>query len=169
LRLSAPVLLANHHELDNFNCGEPSLDEWLKKRARANQAGGASRVFVTCERNRVTGYYSLSSSCVTNRVAPGRFRRNMPDPIPAVLLGRLAVDTSWQGKGVGRSLFRDAAMRVSHAADAGGVRGLMVHAISDDARKFYLALGFSECPGESMTLVVTLQDIRAALGSSSRE
>ena len=164
MSLSAPVLLTGHHELDNFNCGESSLDEWLKKRARSNQAGGASRVFVTCEGNRVAGYYSLSSSCITNAMTPGRFRRNMPDPIPTVLLGRLAIDRSWQGKGVGRSLFRDAAMRVSQAAGAIGVRGLVVHAISDDARKFYLALGFSECPGESLTLVVTLQDIRAALG-----
>jgi len=164
LDLSAPVLLTDHHELEKFKCGEPSLDEWLKKRARANQASGASRVFVTCEGKRVAGYYSLSSSCVTNNVAPGRFRRNMPDPIPAVLLGRLAVDKPWHHKGVGRSLFRDAAMRVSQAAEAIGVRGIIVHAISDDARKFYLALGFSECPGESMTLVITLQDIRAALG-----
>jgi GNAT superfamily N-acetyltransferase len=162
--LSAPILLADHHELDEFNCGETSLDEWLKKRARANQAGGDSRVFVTCEGSRVEGYYSLSSSCVVNASAPGRFRRNMPDPIPAVLLGRLAIDKTWQGKGVGRSLFRDAAMRVSHAAQAIGIRGIVVHAISDDARKFYIALGFSVVPGESMTLVVTLQDIRAGLG-----
>jgi predicted N-acetyltransferase YhbS len=88
----------------------------------------------------------------------------MPDPIPAVLLGRLAIDKTWQGKGVGRSLFRDAAMRVSHAAQAIGIGGIVVHAISDDARKFYIALGFSVVPGESMTLVVTLQDIRAGLG-----
>jgi predicted N-acetyltransferase YhbS len=164
LGLSAPVLLTDHHELDSFYCGESSLDEWLKKRARANQAGGASRVFVTCEGNRVAGYYSLSSSCITNAMTPGRFRRNMPDPIPTVLLGRLAIENSWQGKGVGRSLFRDAAMRVSQAAGTIGVRGVVVHAISDDARRFYLALGFSECPGESMTLVITLKDIRAVLG-----
>jgi GNAT superfamily N-acetyltransferase len=88
----------------------------------------------------------------------------MPDPIPVVLLGRLAIDKAWQGKGIGRALFRDAAMRVSQAAEAIGVRGIVVHAISDDARKFYLAIGFTECPHEPMTLVVTLQDIRASLG-----
>ncbi len=87
----------------------------------------------------------------------------MLDPIPVVLLGRLAIDTRWQRQGLGRSLFRDAAMRVSLAAEAIGVRGIVVHAISNDARKFHLALGFSECPGEPMTLVVTLQDIRASL------
>jgi predicted N-acetyltransferase YhbS len=164
VRLSAPVLLAEHHVLDDFNSGVASLDEWLKKRARANLAGGASRVFVLCEEARVAGYYALSSSAVMCATVPGRFKRNMPDPIPVVLLGRLAVDTRWQRQGLGRSLFRDAAMRVSRAAESIGVRGMVVHAISDDARKFYLALGFSECPGEPMTLVVTLQDIQASLG-----
>jgi predicted N-acetyltransferase YhbS len=162
--LSAPAVLAEHHELDEFNSGEVSLDDWLRRRARANQAGGASRVFVVCDENRVVGYYSLSSTCVTLAIVPGRFRRNMPDPIPVVLLGRLAIDRAWQGKGMGRALFRDAAMRVSQAAEAIGVRGILVHAISDEARRFYLAVGFTACPGEKMTLVVTLQDLRAGLG-----
>jgi len=160
--LSGPAPLAEHHELDEFNSGEASLDEWLKKRARANHAGGASRVFVTCEGNQVVGYYSLSSSSVVHEIVPGRFRRNMPDPIPVVLLGRLAIDKKWQGQGIGRSLFRDAATRISQAAEAIGVRGVVVHAISDEARKFYVAIGFSECPHEPLTLVVTLQDLRAA-------
>jgi len=162
--LTPPALLAEIHGLDEFNSGEASLDEWLKKRARANLAGGASRVFVICAENRVVGYYALSSSCIAPAIVPGRFKRNMPDPIPVVLLGRLAIDKAWQGKGIGRALFRDAAMRVSQAAEAIGVRGIVVHAVSDDARKFYLAIGFTECPHEPMTLVVTLQDLRAALG-----
>ncbi len=161
--LSAPAPLAEHHELDGFSSGEASLDDWLKKRARANHSSGASRVFVTWKGNRVAGYYSLSSSSVVHEIAPGRFRRNMPDPIPVVLLGRLAIDKEWQGQGIGRSLFRDAAVRVAHAAEAIGVRGIVVHAISDEARKFWNAIGFSECPHEPLTLVVTLQDIRAAL------
>jgi GNAT superfamily N-acetyltransferase len=163
--LSGPTLLAEHYELDEFSSGEASLDDWLKKRARANHAGGASRVFVTCEGNRVAGYYSLSSSSIVNDTVPGRFRRNMPEPIPVVLLGRLAIDKEWQGQGIGRSLFRDAAMRVFQAAEAIGVRGIVVHAISDEARKFWIAIGFSECDREPMTLVVTLQDIRAAMGA----
>lgn len=164
MALTVPALLAEIHELDEFNSGEAALDEWLKRRARANLSSGASRVFVICEETRVTGYYALSSSCIAPAIVPGRFRRNMPDPIPVVLLGRLAIDKAWQGKGIGRALFRDAAMRVSQAAEAIGVRGIVVHAISDDARKFYLAIGFTECPHEPMTLVVTLQDIRASLG-----
>lgn len=164
MSLSGPAPLAEHHELDEFSSGEASLDDWLKKRARANHAGGASRVFVTCEGNRVAGYYSLSSSSIVNDAVPGRFRRNMPDPIPVVLLGRLAIDKEWQGQGIGRSLFRDAAMRVTHAAEAIGVRGIVVHAISGEARKFWIAIGFAECPHEPLTLVITLQDVRAVMG-----
>ena len=167
MSLSAPAPLADHHELDAFNSGEVSLDDWLKKRARTNQSSGASRVFAACQGNRVVAYYALSSSSVTPSAVPGRFKRNMPDPIPVVLLGRLAIDVGHQRQGLGRSLFRDAAMRVSHAADTIGVRGILVHAISDDARKFYLALGFSECPHEPMLLVVTLADLRAGLGINS--
>jgi predicted N-acetyltransferase YhbS len=90
----------------------------------------------------------------------------MPDPIPVVVLARLAVDTQYQGRGLGRALFRDAARRVAHAADTIGIRGIVVHAISEEARKFYIALGFEPCPAEEMTLVVTLRDIRATLESS---
>jgi len=90
----------------------------------------------------------------------------MPDPIPVVVLARLAVDRNYQGRGVGRALFRNAAHRVAHAADTIGIRGIVVHAISEEARKFYIALGFDPCPAEAMTLAVTLPDIRTALGIS---
>ena len=163
MKLSAPAMLAEHHDLVLFDSGEQSLDNWLKKRALANQVSGASRTFVACEDRRVAGYFALASGAVTVASVPGKFRRNIPDPIPVVLLGRLAVDRDWQGQGLGRSLFRDAAMRVSHAADTIDIRGIVVHALSDDARKFCLALGFMECPGEPLILVVNLQDLRVAL------
>jgi GNAT superfamily N-acetyltransferase len=163
MALSAPELLAENHDLTGFDSGEPSLDDWLRRRALANQASGASRTFVACEDNRVAGYYALASGAVTVAAVPGKFKRNMPNPIPVVLLGRLAVDREWQGKGVGRSLFRDAALRVSQAADVIGIRGIVVHALSEDARKFYLSLGFVECPGDPLVLVVTLGDLRDAL------
>ncbi len=162
--LDAPAPLADHHDLAAFASGEESLDDWLKRRARVNQANGASRTFVVAVGSRVVGYYALSSASITTAAAPGRFRRNMPDPIPVVLLGRLAIDLGWQRQGLGRGLFRDAAMRVSQAADTIGIRGIVVQATSEDAYKFYLALGFTQCPGEPMLLVVTLGDIRAALG-----
>ncbi len=164
MALSAPASLAEHHELESFDSGEASLDEWPNKRVRANHAGGASQEFVSCKGNRVAGFYALSSSAVMADIVPGRFRRDMPNPTPVVLLGRLATDKAWQRQGLGRALFRDACLRVSQAADVIGVRGIVVHAISEEARLFCLALGFTECPAASMTLVVRLQDIRAAQG-----
>jgi GNAT superfamily N-acetyltransferase len=160
--LSPPEPLADHHQVEDFTSGEPSLDDWLKRRARANHASGATRTYVVCEGPKVVGYYALASGAVTV-AAPGRFKRNMPDPIPVAVLGRLAVDRAYQGRGVGRALFRDGARRVAQAAEAIGIRGIVVHAISEQARKFYLALGFDPCPGEPMMLVVTLSDVRAAL------
>lgn len=163
MALSPPEPLAAHHQLEDFNCGEPSLGEWLRRRAHANQASGASKTFVVSDGQKVVGYYALASGGVTAKSAPGKFRRNMPDPVPVVLLGRLAVDRAYQGQGIGRALFRDAALRVSHAAETIGIRGIVVHAISEEARKFYLALGFDPSPLDPMTLLVTLADIRATL------
>ena len=161
-RLLPPDLLAEAHDLDEFNCGEASLDDWLRRRARANQASGASRTYVVCEGRRVVAYYALASGVVTVESAPGRFRRNMPNPIPVAVLARLAVDKDWKGQGIGRALFRDAAHRVAQAADVIGIRGSVVHAISEEAKSFYLALGFDASPREPMTLMVTLSDVRTA-------
>jgi len=161
--LSAPTPLADHHELSAFHSGEPQLDEWLKRRARANQASGASRCFVVCEGARVIAYYALASGSVRLPEAPGRFRRNMPDPIPVAVLGRLAIDQASQGRGLGRALMRDAGLRLLHAAEIIGIRGLLVHAISDDAKRFYLALGFTPSPIDPMTLMVGLKDLSEAM------
>jgi GNAT superfamily N-acetyltransferase len=161
--LLPPEPLADHHDIGDFRSGEASLDDWLKRRARANQVSGASRTYVVCEEERVIGYYALASGVVTVESAPGRFRRNMPNPIPVAVLARLAVDSDWQGRGIGRALFRDAARRVANAADAIGIRGIVVHAISEEAKKFYLTLGFDTSPSEPMMLMVTLSDVRAAL------
>jgi len=162
-RLLPPEPLADQHDIGDFRSGEASLDDWLKRRARANQVSGASRTYVVCEDRHVIGYYALASGAVTVETAPGRFRRNMPNPIPVAVLARLAVDRDWQGRGIGRSLFRDAARRVAHAVEAIGIRGIVVHAISEEAKNFYLALGFDASPREPMMLMVTLADVHAAL------
>lgn len=166
--LSRPEPLAETHRLEGFDCGVPALNDWLMRRASQNQGSGASRTFVVQDdgAGRVVAYYALASGAVATLTAPGRFRRNMPDPIPVVVLARLAIDRSQQGRGVGRALFRDAARRVIQAADVIGIRGLLVHAISDDARDFYLKLGLDASPVEDMTLMVTLADLKAALFDS---
>jgi GNAT superfamily N-acetyltransferase len=161
--LSRPEPLSDLHELAEFSSGVVSLDDWLKRRARANQISGASRSFVVAEDNKVLGFYALASGGIAITSSVGRFRRNMPDPIPVVVLGRLAIDQSFQGKGLGRALFRDCALRVAQAADTIGIRGIVVPAISEEAKAFYTALGFDPSPLEPMTLMVTLGDIRQLL------
>jgi predicted N-acetyltransferase YhbS len=163
MMLSAPELLADRHQTAGFRCGVPSLDDWLKRRAKANQASGASRTYVVREDAHVVGYYALAAGSVDVANAPGRFRRNMPDPVPVVLLGRLAVAVTQRGRGLGRLLVRDAGQRVLQAADVIGIRGILVHAISDEARQFYQAVGFEPSPLDAMTLMTTLADVEAAL------
>jgi GNAT superfamily N-acetyltransferase len=161
--LSAPEPLADRHDLTLFDSGTPSLDDWLKRRARANQAGGASRTFLLCDDDRVIGYYALASGSIATNDAAGRLRRNMPDPIPVVVLARLAIDRSRQGRGLGRALVRDAAKRVIAAGESIGIRGLIVHAISEEAKAFYLALGFLPSPTHEMTVMIPLGDLRVNL------
>jgi len=111
------------------------------------------------------GYYALAFGAVNVAAAPGRFRRNMPDPIPVVVLARLAVDQAHQNRGLGRALVRDGARRVVNAADAIGIRGILVHAISEEAKAFYLVLGFDPSPIDPMTLMITLSDVRKSIES----
>jgi GNAT superfamily N-acetyltransferase len=162
-KLLPPEPLAEHHELQKFHSGEASLDDWLRRRARANQVSGASRTYVVCAKKQVVAHYALAFGGVTAESATGRLRRNMPDPFPVAVLARMAVDLGWQGKGLGRALFRDAAVRVANAAEDIGIRGIVVHAISEEAKRFYLALGFDPSPREPLMLMVTLADVRAAL------
>jgi predicted N-acetyltransferase YhbS len=161
--VAAPEPLGANHDVNAFGLGVESLDRWLKHRALKNQATGASRTFVACEERRVLAYYALASSAITLDTASGRFRRNMPDPIPVVVLGRLAVDQSRQGQGWGRALVRDAGLRVIQAADTIGIRGMIVHALSADAKDFYQRVGFEPSPHDPMMLMVTLADLKASL------
>lgn len=160
MSLTAPAPLAAHHDTTAFACGVDSLEHWLKHRALKNQATGASRCFVVCDDKRVVAYYALASSAVAVETATGRLRRNMPDPIPVVVLGRLAIDQSLHNTGLGRALVRDACLRVMAAADVIGIRGMLVHALSEPARAFYEHVGFEPSPLDPMTLMATLADIR---------
>jgi predicted N-acetyltransferase YhbS len=161
--LSAPILLTVAHERDHFDSGERSLDEWLKKRAIKNQVSGASRCFVICQHNRIIGYYSLSAGAINHDMAPKTMRRNMPNPLPVLLLGRLAVDKKHHNQGLGSALLRDALIRSVHVAKNTGVFAILVHALSEQAKQFYLSRGFVESPLQAMTLMMTLETVRSIL------
>lgn len=163
LDLTPPVLITADHELADFDSGELSLDTWLKKRALKNHASGASRCFVLCRGGAVIGYYSLSAGVISHEGAPKAMRRNMPDPLPVLLLGRLAVDRRYHNQGFGKSLLRDAMMRAVNVSGDAGVFAILVHALSEQARRFYLSRGFVESPLQPMTLLMTIETIRAIL------
>ena len=159
--VGAPEHLIPHHDLNAFASGVPALDDWLRRHALANEQAGASRTYVI---GRVVGYYALAAGGVAHASAPGRVRRNMPDPIPVMVLGRLAVDQAYQSRGVGAGLLRDAILRTRQAADIAGIRAILVHAISEDARRFYERHGFVASAIGPMTLMITIADVRKALG-----
>lgn len=163
MTLAAPEPLAEHHLIDAFECGNESLELWLTRRALKNQAQGSSRTFVICEGQRVVAYYALASGAIASREATGRLRRNMPDPVPVALLARLAVNLQWQRHGLGRMLMRDAGLRVLQAAGSIGIRGMIVKALTADAKAFYEALGFETSPIDEMLLMITLADLEASV------
>jgi GNAT superfamily N-acetyltransferase len=156
--ITAPVPIDSTHCLGNFDCGVPVLNEWLKRRALPNEVSGASRTFVVCTDRRVIGFYALATGSVRRIEAPGRIRRNMPEPIPVMVLGRLAVDLRQQGKGVGAGLLKDAILRTITVAKQAGIRALVAHALSEEVRDFYLRHGFLESPLSPMTLMLSVVD-----------
>lgn len=162
--LSRPGHLAGHHVLEGFDCGEPSLDNWLFRRAKANQASGASRTYVVCRGDFVVGFYALAAGGIAIDQAPGRLKRNMPDPIPVVVLGRLAITRSEQGSGLGRALLRGAMQRIVLASEQVGIALVLVHALSEQAKRFYLAAGFSQSPLDPMVLGARTKDVSDAIG-----
>ena len=137
--LLAPQPLADHHQLADFDSREPSLDDWLKRRAAKNQANGASRTYVVCEGETVIGCYCLAAGAIGHAEAPSTMKRNRPDPVPVLVLGRLAIHKDHHQKGIGTALLNDAIRRAIQAADIAGVTALLVHAISEQARRFYLS------------------------------
>lgn len=162
--ITAPQHLTSEHDVSDFDSGVAELDNWLKRRALQNEAGRASRTFVITDGNRVVGYYALATGAVSHAAATGRVRRNMPEPIPVMVLARLAVDRRHQGAGLGAALLRDALLRTLHAAEVAGIRAVLLHAVSEDAKRFYLHHGFAESPVDPMTLMIKLADIEKALG-----
>ena len=154
--LQAPTPLTEVHRLEGFRCTEPALESWLKQRARRNQQDGASRCYVVCAGEDVVGYYALAAGAVSHAQAPGSVRRNMPEPIPVVVLGRLAVHADRAGQGIGAGLLKDAVLRALRLSQETGIRTLLCHVIHEDAKRFYLHHGFVESPIEPLTVMLNL-------------
>jgi GNAT superfamily N-acetyltransferase len=155
--LSAPEKLSESHDIWQFLCGEPELDDWLKRRALPNEESGASRTYVVCVGRQVVGYYALAAGAAAHMDAPGRVRRNMPNPIPVMVIGRLAIDLNLQGRGIGTALLKDAVLRTVQAAEIAGIRAILVHAISESAKRFCEKMGFVASPTNPMTLMITVR------------
>ena len=161
LDLVAPQPLTSDHHCANFSCSEPVLDEWLKRRAMANQVSGASRTFVVADKERrVYGYYAMAAGAVSHQLATGSVRRNMPDPVPVMVLARLAVDTRAQGIKLGGSLLQDAVNRAVNVAQNTGVRALLVHALHERAKLFYEHYGFQASLVDPLVLMLRLSHAR---------
>ncbi len=153
-----PVPITSAHDTSAFTCRHDSLSAWLKKRALANSASGATRTYVvTLDDQKVIGFYALAAGSIAAGATPGRLRRNMPDPLPVIVLGRLVVHTDWSGRGIGGGLLKDAVLRSIKAAELIGVRALLCHAIDAQARSFYLRHGFMESPLDPLTSLIGLR------------
>ena len=157
MNLYAPEPLSPEHQVNSFACGEPVLDEWLKRRALGNQTSGASRTFVvTTSQKEVMGYYALAAGAVAHQDATRSIRQNMPDPVPVMVLARLAVDARAQGMKLGAAMLQDALQRCVLVSQNTGVRAMLVHALNDRARQFYEYYGFKASPTHSMTLMLRI-------------
>jgi uncharacterized protein (DUF1778 family)/GNAT superfamily N-acetyltransferase len=157
--ISAPEHLTAEHDVAAFDSGVPVLDDWLKRRALANEEAGASRTYVVCAAGRVVGCYALATGGVAQAAATGRVRRNMPDPVPVMVLSRLAADRTYQDRRLGGGLLRDAILRTPQAAAVGGSRAILVQAISEAARRVYQRHRFVESPIDPMALMITVVDV----------
>jgi GNAT superfamily N-acetyltransferase len=164
--ITYPEPLSDEHDLSNFSCGENILDQWLRQRAGRNEVSGASRTYVVCADDKVVAYYSLAVGSIEHNFAPGNIKRNMPEPIPVMILGRLAVDTRHRRKNIGTSLVRDALLRTLRIAGEVGVRALLVHALHEQAAGFYQRLGFAQSPFDSLMILLGLKELRQETGKN---
>jgi GNAT superfamily N-acetyltransferase len=168
--ISLPVPLGIEHELAGFDCGKAPLNEFLLKYALQNQAGGGARTYALTRGNRVIGYYSLAPASVSPEDAPTRVMKGQGRyPVPVILMARFALDLKEQGKGYGKTLFRDALRRALAGAEAIGARAFLVHAKDDDARAFYMRFGMEPSPTNPLHLFLLFKDIRKSLDAAERK
>lgn len=161
-KLHPPEAISTAHDVTGFSCGRNDLDDWLRRHALANE-GKASRTYVVCAGNRVIAYYTLAAGAVTRDALPRRVRHGNPEQVPVVVLGRLAVDRRFVGQGIGRAMLQEAILRALRSAQEIGVRALLVHAIDEEAARFYLKYGFLRSPFDELTLMLLIETARDAV------
>jgi GNAT superfamily N-acetyltransferase len=166
LDYSPPQRIKPEQELDDFDCLEPSLNNWLKKRALKNEMQDASRTYVVCCGKRVVAYYSLHLGCITHSEAMRKIKRNMPDPIPAIVLGRLAVDVNHQGKGIARGLIKDMFLRALQVSELAGTKAVLVKALNENVTLFYESFGFVRSQTDPLLLMKAISEVRASFNEA---
>lgn len=164
MRYGRPEPLRSAHVTADFQNGHASLAQWLQRRALLNEDKRASRTFVVCIDQVVVAYYALAAGSILTTAVPGSIRRNMPNPVPAIILGRLAVDSRHQGLGLGKDLLRDAVARSLLIAHSIGARVLLCHAVDAQARHFYLSCGFLPSITDELTVMLDLGQAAPRLG-----
>ena len=156
--MKSPERISELHCLEQFNCGNDVLDDWLKRKAIKNETSHDTRTYVICEAQNVVGYYSIATGSIDHAELPSSLKRNAPNPISVMILGRLAIDVNWQKRGLGKDLLRDAILKTMAISELAGVKALVVHAISSEAKRFYLENDFIVSPVE-MALILPVKDI----------
>lgn len=156
--IRAPEVLQSQHKTGAFDCGINSLNKWLQRQALKNEYSGASRTYVVCYKQEVVAYYAIATGSMEHDGLPRKLRQNMPNPIPVLVLGRLAVDRDWQHQNIGRGLLKDAVFRACLIAKQVGISALLVHCLSEEAKQFYMQYGFVESTIEPMTLLLRMKD-----------
>ena len=154
--------------MSRFDCGVPGINAWLQRKARLNESKGGARTYVVCAQDRVIAFYSLAASSVERRRVSSRVGRSMPEPIPVILLGQLAIDSDYQGRGLGSDLLFDAGRRSLAAADVIGARAIVVQALDERVATFYQHHGFTRFSDrEPLMLILRISELREAVGSRS--
>jgi len=162
--LSQPSLLKDGHILDNFDCGNNSLNNWLRRYAMQNQRANSARTFVVCNEDNVVGYYRLAVGSIEHELASKQTKKGLArHSIPVIILARLSVDLGYQGKKIGCGLLKDAVLRTLQASEHVGIRAIFVHAKDEKARNFYEHFGFEPSPIDPLRLMLLIKDARKTM------
>jgi GNAT superfamily N-acetyltransferase len=160
--LGPPVPFQSTHDVTRFDCGKVPLNDWIRDTALRSE-GRTSRCYVVAQRNVVVGFYCIAAGAVQHQGAPRKLRQNSPDPIPVVIIGRLAVDKTLQGRGIGRGMLKDSLLRITKASELVGARAVIVHAVDQESVPFYARYGFRSFPSMNQTLFLTIEETIKAL------